>query len=344
MIKAIQTSHPQCKLLEGVLTGLSNLEKTNHHLTAIAYEWCSVICENYPTLTNGKDLLLLSLRIGFRNLDLKDNLMELSHTQYHKEMAKIILNSGDGEAIADLLHAWTSQSIFAQPYSLLSMCVKYLVNHRHPQSFSPRLRQLVIRCIELIGYKGFEEVGIKKYVRLLNELHVTATDIGDRVQWIKLLLDTIESPEGFQYLSSQYWKLLVELAISISWKLSTKDYIPHIIPSLKATREWNKLKCWVGVIGKLWPPEEGQTTKEELVDVMALLFQQDPHAMKELGTWIQQMQHSLASCHYISPFDPIVGYQLQGGSPASQLNLKHEASFQEIYKGVCFKVTQQGVI
>jgi len=56
-------------------------------------------------------------------------------------------------------------------------CVERFVCLHNLVSFSSRLRGLVIRSIELVGYEGFEGVGIERLVELLNRLHVAVEDM-----------------------------------------------------------------------------------------------------------------------------------------------------------------------
>jgi hypothetical protein len=55
-----------------------------------------------------------------------------------------------------------------QTSALLSMCTEYLVDLHNMVPFSPRLRQLFVRSVELIGYKRFAEGGAERFVELLN--------------------------------------------------------------------------------------------------------------------------------------------------------------------------------
>ena len=141
MIAAIHTSHPHYKLLKNLLSDLASSETRTTHLTEIAYEWCSVLYKNYASLEDGKDLLLLSLEIGFHHLNPLDRWIEakLVHTEHHQGLANIIFESKSGEAIADLLCAWTSRSYSHQPYTSLNICAKHLIGLHYLYPFSSRL-------------------------------------------------------------------------------------------------------------------------------------------------------------------------------------------------------------
>ena len=69
---AIDGTEAQRGLIPHVLRDLSGLETRPVCLTQIAYDWCSVICDNHQRLGDWEDLLLASLEIGFRHLDLQD--------------------------------------------------------------------------------------------------------------------------------------------------------------------------------------------------------------------------------------------------------------------------------
>ena len=74
-------------------------------------------------------------------------------------MIDAVFNSQKSEAIADLLHAWTTgYSLRVSP----DICAERLVCLHNLVSFSPRLRLLVILSAELTGYEGFERAGCQR--------------------------------------------------------------------------------------------------------------------------------------------------------------------------------------
>jgi len=168
------------------------------------------------------------------------------------------------------------------------MCVGHLIHFHNLQPFSSRLRQLVIRSIELIGYQGFEQVAVGEFVRLLNDVCVGVEDMDSKDRWGRLLMDTIQSSEGIQYLSYPYWKLLVEFAVSEPQMLVDSTYNPSVITSLEDAKEWDKLECWMGVVWILWPPEDGETVVGDLEHTMQLLSCQWPGAIQKLEQWMEQ--------------------------------------------------------
>ena len=278
---ASHPSHPRFEYLPQVLLELTELRNRPSHFTEMAYKWCSDICKNCSNLADREELLFLSLETGFRHLDYRRQQIsaELSHTKHHKQMVDIVFDSWDEEVIADLLHAWTSTSESHGPHPSLSMCAKHLVYLR---PVSERLRRLVMRSVELIGYREFEEVGVEQFIELLDDLGVGVEDVGDKEEWTLLLLNVIQSPEGIQGLSRRYWGLFGELAISCSWRLRGYVWSSKITTFLKDSQEWDKLECWICVVWTIWPPGTGGTIKEDVEYTMLSLFRQRPDAIQKL--------------------------------------------------------------
>ena len=157
------------------------------------------MCENYR---DGADVeeFLISIGISFHHLNPQQHQIEanLIHAKCHEELVVIIVDNGD-EVAADLLHIWTSLSSSNRLYLMLNLCANYLINVQNP---SQRLHRLMIQSIELIGYQEFEQVRVKGFVELLNNLHIVGKD--KKTKWIRLLLETIETLRRIQNLSHQY--------------------------------------------------------------------------------------------------------------------------------------------
>ena len=271
-----------------MLNDLVNWENRPEDLAGIAYEWCSVIYENRYRLQNWEGLLLLCLEIGFRHLDLQHQPTGgwVTHTEHHRGLIDVVFKSRESEAIADVLHVW-SASYTAQ--TLLSLCASHLIGLHSLVPFSPRLRQLIIRSIELIGYKKFEEAGVEMFIGLLDRLHVTAEDIGFSFPWASLLLDTIQSSGGAEHLSHWYWEFLVELAAPESpWLKLDFSRSLQIITSLTEAKEWCKLECWMGIVWMLLPRQADATAEEDLGRSTLLLFRQRPGAVQKLEQWMER--------------------------------------------------------
>jgi len=154
--------------------------------------------------------------------------------------------------------------------------------------FSSRLRRLVIRSVEVVGFKGFEGVGVEKFVELLDRLHVTVKDVDNRLIWVRLLLDTLQFSEGTRHLSRWYLELLMESSYP-QWG-GDLFYNPQITISLVEAQEWDKLECWIGTVWIMWPPGTGQTLEEDLERLMVLLFRQRPGAARKLTQWVESVE------------------------------------------------------
>ena len=270
-----------------MLLDLANWERRPSCLTTAAYEWCSVISEKYSNPEDGKNLLVLSLEIGFRQLDhkLPQILTKLTHTEHHRRMADVVFESGNEEAIADLLHAWTPHSDSHEPPPSLKMYARHLVGLRPA---SPRLRRLVIRAVGLIGYQGFAQV--EGFFTLLDQLSAGVEDMdGNGGQWAALLLDTIQSPDNIQHLPYPYWELLTELSILESQHLEGVTRSPDVVKYLEGGGHgWDKLECWMGIVWMAWLPETGSTAEGEVRVATLSLFRQRTGAVQKLERWMER--------------------------------------------------------
>ena len=301
-----------------MIRDLTKLESRPQRLVEMSYRWCSLICENYQGPEDWDNLLLLLLEFGFRHLDPQLSWIDdlyLAHTGHHQGLVDVVFKSNDSEAIADLLQAWTVNT----PHRALSnICTKHLVGLHNLVHFSSRLRRLIIRSVELVGYKGFEVVGMERFSEFLNHLHVTVEDADERFRWAELLLDTLQFSEETQRLSHWYWELLVELVISKLRRLRGGDFVynPRIAISLIEAQEWDKLECWMGTVWIIWPPGTGRTTEEELGHLMLLLSHQRPGAVRKLTEWMGRWSEECSE-EVPEPFKRICHQELE----AAQQNL-----------------------
>jgi len=284
---AIIGAGAQSKFIPHVLRDLVDLETRPVCLTEIAYGWCSVIYENRHSLKDWEGLLLTSLEIAFRHLDPQgwDTVPMLIHTENHLEMVDIVFNRRNSNEIADLLHSWTIGYSLNIPRNT---CAERLVHLRDLVPFCSRLRRLVIRSVELVGYEGFEGVGMERLVELLNHLHVAVEDMVQPYPWVTILMGILQPSEGIRLLSHWYWEVLVELAISQPWLLDEVTYNPRTMIFLSEAQEWNKLECWIGTVWILWPPEADGITEEDISCPMLLLFRQRPGALQNLEQWMER--------------------------------------------------------
>ena len=289
LISAINSAQPQHKPIEDVLFDLARLENRPYYVAEMAYEWCSAICGNYKSL-EGERILPHALNAGFHHLDSREWSIpaKFTHTEHHRELIDIIFKGGDGEAIADLLCAWAPEFYSHEPaYALLSLCTGHLVDLPNRMDLSLRLRQVVIRSVETIGYEGFKEVGTKRFAELLNNLHFGVEDFPYTYKWTSIFLEIIRSSEGVRHLSVRSWELLAEFTIIDPWALRGSACDPQVTTSLLEGQEWDKLECWMGIVWMAWPPQT-DTTVEDLERAMAQLFRQRPGAIQKLTRWMER--------------------------------------------------------
>jgi len=125
-----------------MLLELAKWETRPNRLREMSYKWCSAISEGYQDLEDGQELLFLSLKVGFRGLDVRDDWedMMLVHTVHHQYIGDIVFNSGDDEVIADLLQAWTSPHDLNTSCHLLNTWPQHLPRLQLAVSSSQRLR------------------------------------------------------------------------------------------------------------------------------------------------------------------------------------------------------------
>ena len=267
-----------------MLQELAQLERPEYPME-IMFDWCTTIYKNRQNLEEWESLLFASLEIGFRQFD-PQKPVKSTHdpSKDYPEMADAVFGSRNSEVIADLLYGWITCHSIWDLSGILENRLLYLHN-RVP--FSPRLRRLVIRCVELLGCGGFVESGVGKFVELLDHLHVTVEDMDDRAEWLMLLLETLQTPEGPQHLSHWYWELVVELAVLQSQR-HVPTYSPLILESLVKAQEWSKLECWMGTVWTLWPPEADGITEEDLGDSIHILFEKRPCAFQKLEQWMER--------------------------------------------------------
>lgn len=246
-----------------------------------------MICTKYRHLDEGKTLLFLSLQIGFCHQDPQQQQLGsgLIHPRYHESMVDVVFGSQQDEVIADFLYFWTSGIFHITPHTSLAMCARHLADLPNLSSASPRLRRLVVRTIGLIGYQGFEKVGVESFIGLLDRLDVSVNDVDSKSKWTILLLGVIKSPEARDRLSYSYWELLLELCPSSRLEFPrAPDYDPHIMTSLHAAQEWDKLACWICVVWVEWPPYAKRLSRD-LGRVMLSLFRQRPDSLQKFEEW-----------------------------------------------------------
>ena len=294
----------QYRHIPHALESLAELETRPLRLTEIAYGWCSTIYANREKLGHWEIPLLACLKLGFRHLDPRQqNLgVTLTHTEHHRVLVDVVFWSRNSEAIADLLQAWTTKvSLFEYPDEMLGLCTGRLIGRRDLVPFSPRLRRLVIRFVEIVGYEGFEGAGVEKLIELLDHLHVTAEEMDDEYRWTSLLLGVIQSSEGAQRLSDWYWKFLVRHARSEGCSqgfgerlLGFEESLPEfediifreIAYSLADAQQWGKLECWIGIQWTIFKSDG--IFKKSHKNSTRLLSDHQPGIAQRLMQWLEQ--------------------------------------------------------
>ena len=283
---ALNAPHPRDEIIEEALLYLTKLEDRSGLLAVRAYGWCAIIWANRRSYNCWEGLLCLSLRVGFRRLDPRAHI-DLVLTEHHREMAGSIFESNRCGEIEDLLVALNQHSIGRPAVKSLGKFKRYLINlHNTAVPFSPRLQQLVLESVALIGYEGFEEVGIENFFGFLNHLStgVEVTDIP--AQLCYTLLDAARSPGGHRYLTLQSWGLLANLTAECSWWCFV-HYNPRVTSSLLEAHEWEKLECWMGVVWMMWPPLISDVP-EDLKNAMESLLRNRPGAVRKLTEWMER--------------------------------------------------------
>lgn len=127
-----------------------------------------------------------------------------------------------------------------------------------------------------------------EFVGLLNDLQICENDINYGFEWLKILLSTIQCSVEPQSLSHSYWELLLKFAVHWSGRPIFRAHDSHVVMALDSCKEWDKLKCWIGIIWMIWPPEGGETGEEDLKHIMLSLSHQKPGAIQELEKQMEQ--------------------------------------------------------
>jgi len=275
-----------------MLTKLTEWDSRPDHLRAMAYEWCSVLCKNYPNLKNGKELLFLSLEIGFRGLDLQCLWGDVQpfHTKHFKHMAKIVFKNGNDEVVADFLQAWATCSFVRGSSELPGALARHLTRHEHvAYTTSLRLRRLTVHSIGCLGFRPFELAGVERFTMLLDHLGVGADDMSDtnsQGRWLSLLVDVVKSPEGWQSLGLSYWELIPELGAAMVGFICPNNQNLQVMVSLEEQQDWDRLECWVCFVWPLHRPEIN-AVPENLERMTLSLLRQRPGVAKKLERWLR---------------------------------------------------------
>ena len=264
-------------------------------LSKMAYEWCPAIYANRGDFNDWENLLLVCLELGFRHFDPRVTYSStmLTDIKLHRGLVDVVFKSQEIEATTDLLQALTTRGYLEGPAAeIVGICTGHIVSLQNLGPFSPRLRLILIRFVETVGYKGFEGVGVEKLIELLDRLCVTIEEVGSECPWALLLLDVILSPDGTHRLSHWYWELLVELAFSPTWSQKFTDTDPlKIAKSLTEAEEWGKLECWIGIAWIF--SMRGDSTEEDLEQPTLSLFRGQPDSAQKFQKWMEKWSQRL---------------------------------------------------
>ena len=306
IVQAIQTSNPNYNQVRRLISYIQNSGIQTKQLTEMVYDLCSLVCKNYSALKYRKSTLLLCLEIGFRHLDHTEQWIEakLVHTEHHQKLAEIVFGKKDGEAIADLICAWTSGSNSHDPYPLPQIYARYLTGLGPQCQSSPRLRECVIYVVRFVADQPLEQAEAGELVGLLNDLQMCG-DMDTGLEWLKILLDVIQCSAKPQCLSHSYWELLLNHAAYWADYPGLRTYNPDVMTILEGSEEWDKLKCWIGVVWIMWPPGSGVTTEEELKSVMLSLSHQNPDVIQELEKQMEQFHSKWSQVEIPESFQQI---------------------------------------
>ena len=284
--------HPRYELIHDTILCLTGVEGRPLSYEGTAYEWCAVIWENSQSYKDWEGLFL-SLEFGFRHHDPHRCRVsfDLPHTENHREFTKAVFKSNRHEAIEDLLCALVMHCSGEPAIKSFGFCKWYIVdllNGSVTAPISPRLLQLIIRSIGLIGYRGFEEVRPGQTVELLNHLRIGVGDIPWPSSLTSMLMEAIKSAKAPQSLAIQVWESLARSAIFRSRTLmSVTTYDPHVTDFLLDAQEWEKLECWLGIVWMTWLSETDDVT-EEVKHATNLLFRQKPAAVQKHTQWMEE--------------------------------------------------------
>ena len=280
---ALNTPHLRDRVVGEALLYLARLENHSGELAEIAYGWCAAIWENRQAYDYWETLLSLSLEVGFRRVDPRARI-DLVLTEPHRQLAGSVFKSNRNEPIEDLLFALNQSALGEPAVKSLGSFNRYILElHNSTVPFSPRLRQLVLESVALIGYERFDVEG-DCFFGFFNHLSAVVEVADVPINLFSTFLEVAQSYGGHRDLAIQSWELLANLTAERS-RRSYFRYDPYVISSLLGAKEWEKLECWMGVFWMLWPPEISNAPGD-LKSPMESLFRARPGAIRKLAEWM----------------------------------------------------------
>ena len=183
----------------------------------------------------------------------------MDHTSHHEWVFETAFSSPNDEVIADAVTTWITDHGCAPPGS----CTHYLTGRVESDTpFSPRLRRVAIRAMELIGHSEFKVSGLET-VCLLNRLNIDVGEVEQGYRLVGLLAEVIRSPMGFESLSSHCWHLLDKLAVGETLHGDFVSQDTEVMRLLEKAEDWEKLEVWMAIIWRSpplydWPTSESK--------------------------------------------------------------------------------------
>ena len=235
----------------------------------MAYRWCSAIAEAAERLHLAPNVMhkpheiktgvpdfFISLAIAFRLAGPENGWIEgtrLTHMPHHHQVFNGAFSSDDDDIIADAACAW----IVGDLKPTESYALHFAKRVDNPRPFSPRLRQVAIRVIEVTGPKeldGWDSV----IVRLFNHLNISVDELDTPYGvWQGLLVDVIRSPAG-KNLSSHYWDSMGKLISPTEMYTGDRNFQVRdedVMKLLKEAKDWEKLEIWMVIVWESLPKQ-----------------------------------------------------------------------------------------
>ena len=222
-------------------------------------------------------LVPVILEIGFRLAGPRHDgsALHLNHTSHHGRVFEFAFSSHDDEVIADAASVWI---VGGNPAPSSSFAGYFTKRVERSTPFSPRLRQVIIRAIELIEYNGLEVSGLET-IRLLNHLNLDTDDMVDKLGWVWWFAGVICSPAGLESLSPHYWCLLDKLSLCANHHRTLGLWGAEVMRSLEEAEDWEKLEVWMAVVWQSLDYDELVSTTGDVERVTLELLSRRPSAL-----------------------------------------------------------------
>ena len=256
----------------------------------MAYGWCSAICEGSLDSGDAKELLFLSLEVGFRGLDPQHRWKDIrfTHTKHYQHMANVIFDHGDDGVIGDFLQAWTSLGRSRMLCKSLDMCARHPLNLQHVNPTSKRLRQLVIHAVELVGVQRLGRIRVEEFTALLDTLRVNVDEMDLQGEWLRLIVHVAQYPGGRHSLPRRYLEIMVELVVTGSpFPLNPASDELRFMVSLEEEHDWGMLEFWMGLVWVTQCPSI-HDIPEDVERVTLSLFHERPNSIQRLEGWLRR--------------------------------------------------------